>query len=98
VKTIQDRVYEQMMRSETAIVDAINAIKAAKDAGATDEQLKEARKLHRRAQLRWDFVAAENSMGFHSPQETLKTLGNAIDYARQSQLAAEKLMKNVAAK
>ncbi|HAX49246.1 MAG TPA: ammonia-forming cytochrome c nitrite reductase subunit c552, partial [Bacteroidetes bacterium] len=98
VKTIQDRTYETMYRTELAIIDAINAIKAAKDAGATDEQLKEARKLHRRAQLRWDFVAAENSMGFHSPQETMKTLGNAIDYARQSQLAAERLMKNVAVK
>lgn len=98
VKTIQDRVFETMVKSENAILDAITAIKTAKDAGATDEQLKEARKLHRRAQLRWDFVAAENSMGFHSPQETLKTLSNAIDYARQSQIAAERLMKNLAVK
>ena len=98
VKTIQDRTYETMYRTELAIIDAINAIKKAKDGGATDEQLAEARKLHRRAQMRWDFVAAENSMGFHSPQETLKTLGAAIDYARQSQLAAERLMKSVASK
>lgn len=98
VKTIQDRTYETMYRTELAIIDAINAIKKAKDNGATDEQLAEARKLHRRAQMRWDFVAAENSMGFHSPQETLKTLGAAIDYARQSQLEAERLLKNVAAK
>lgn len=98
VKTIQDRTYETMYRTELAIIDAINAIKAAKDAGATDDQLKEARKLHRRAQLRWDFIAAENSMGFHSPQESLKVLSNAIDYARQSQLAAERLLKSVAQK
>jgi hypothetical protein len=37
-------------------------------------------------------------MGFHSPQETMKTLANAIDYARQSQLAAEMVMKTIAAK
>lgn len=98
VKTIQDRTYETMYRTELAIIDAINAIKKAKDGGATDEQLAEARKLHRRAQMRWDFVAAENSMGFHSPQETLKTLGAAIDYARQSQLEAERLVKSVASK
>lgn len=96
IKTIQDRTFETMVKSETAIIDAINAIKKAKDAGATDEQLKNARYLHRRAQLRWDFVAAENSMGFHSPEETLKTLSNAIDYARQSQLEAERLIKSMA--
>jgi len=86
------------LKSEIAIIDAINAIKKAKDSGATDEQLKKARYLHRRAQLRWDFIAAENSMGFHSPQETMKTLANAIDYARRSQLEAERVMKNIAVK
>jgi len=98
VKNIQDKTFETMVKTEVAIIDAINAIKKAKDAGATDEQLKNARYLHRRAQLRWDFIAAENSMGFHSPQETMKTLANAIDYARQSQLAAEMVMKNMAVK
>src|SRR4030095_213423 len=93
IKAIQDRTFETMERTEHAIIDAINSIKRAKDAGATDEQLAAARKLHRRAQLRWDFVAAENSMGFHSPGESLKTLSAAIDYARQSQLEAERLMK-----
>ncbi|MCI0448644.1 MAG: ammonia-forming cytochrome c nitrite reductase subunit c552 [Chlorobi bacterium] len=98
VKAIQDRTYETMYKTELAILDAIDAIKKAKDAGANDEQLANARKLHRRAQLRWDFIAAENSMGFHSPQETLKTLSNAIDYARQSQLEAERWLRNITMK
>jgi hypothetical protein len=37
-------------------------------------------------------------MGFHSPQETLKTLSNAIDYARQSQLEAERLLRKITMK
>ena len=44
--------------------------------------------LQRKAQWRLDFVAAENSMGFHAPQEAARILGEAIDYARQGQLAA----------
>ena len=40
--------------------------------------------LQRKAQWRLDFVNAENSMGFHAPQETAKTLGEATDYARQA--------------
>ena len=37
-----------------------------------------------------DFVAAENSMGFHAPQEAARILGEAIDYARQGQISALK--------
>jgi nitrite reductase (cytochrome c-552) len=35
-----------------------------------------------------DFVAAENSMGFHAPQEASRMLGDAIDYARRAQAGA----------
>jgi nitrite reductase (cytochrome c-552) len=43
----------------------------------------------RHAQWRLDFVAAENSMGFHAPQELARILAEAIDYARQGQREAE---------
>ena len=44
--------------------------------------------LQRKAQWRLDFIAAENSMGFHAPQEAAMVLGEAIDYARQGELVA----------
>jgi nitrite reductase (cytochrome c-552) len=89
VSIIQDQTFERMMAAEEAIIDAIAAIKAAGEtAGADQELLKEARWLHREAQLRWDFIAAENSMGFHNPTEALRILGNAADLARQAQLQA----------
>jgi nitrite reductase (cytochrome c-552) len=69
----------------------LDSFKAAKAAGATDEQLAAARALHRKAQWRLDFVAAENSMGFHAPQETARLLGESIDYGRQAQLSLEKV-------
>jgi len=34
-----------------------------------------------------DFVEAENSTGFHAPQEAERILAESIDYARQGQLA-----------
>ncbi len=85
---IQDRTAELLRRTEAALLDAMDAIVAAQAANATDEQLAEARQLHRRASLRWDFVSSENSTGFHSPQEAARILGMAIDFARQAQLAA----------
>ena len=38
-----------------------------------------------------DYVAAENSMGFHAPQEAARILGESIDLARQGQLALRDL-------
>jgi len=65
------------------------------EAGATDEQLVEARQLHRSASLRWDFISSENSTGFHSPQEAARVLANAIDYARQAQFSATQVLNSL---
>jgi nitrite reductase (cytochrome c-552) len=88
VATIQEQVHQTMIATEDAIIAAIDAIKKAADAGADETKLSEARELHRQAQLRWDFIAAENSMGFHNPEEVLRILANATDLARQAQILA----------
>jgi nitrite reductase (cytochrome c-552) len=88
VATIQNRTAELERNTEKALLDAMDAIVAAKNAGATDDQLKDARNFHRRASMRYDFVMSENSTGFHSPQEAARVLANGVDLARQAQLAA----------
>jgi nitrite reductase (cytochrome c-552) len=94
VSTIQNRTASLLRKSEDALLAAIDAIVTAQAAGVSDADLKEARELHRRASLRWDFVSSENSTGFHSPQESARVLAEAIDYARQAQLAAVKVTLN----
>ena len=88
VETIQERNFELMQRGGAAIVALIDGIVRAKKEGATDAQLQPALELQRKAQWRLDFIAAENSMGFHAPQEAAMVLGEALDYARQGELAA----------
>jgi nitrite reductase (cytochrome c-552) len=89
VQTIQDEVYKAKLAAEDAIVDAITAIQAAAKVSDVDPiLLDEARTLHRHAQFRWDFVSAENSMGFHNPEEVLRILGDATNLARQAQMKA----------
>ena len=51
------------------------------EAGASDEALAEARENLRQAQWYWDFVAAENGVGFHNPDLIMRTLGLSIDRA-----------------
>ena len=85
----QDTVYKTKVLLETATSDAIDAITlAAKNPAAKADMMNEARSLHRKAQWRWDFISAESSMGWHSPKEALRTLGEGLDLARQAQLKA----------
>lgn len=93
VRSIQDRTNELITTTEKALEAAITTLQKAKEAGVPDAKLEEARKLHRAAQLRWDFVYSENSMGFHSPQEAARILAHAVDLARQAQLAAERALR-----
>lgn len=87
VAVIQEQVYNTMIAAEDALVAAIGGIQTAStDAKLDADLLEEARLLHREAQLRWDFIAAENSMGFHNPEEALRILADATNLARQAQL------------
>lgn len=86
VGTIQDRNHDLLIRAEDAIVDLIEALAAAQAAGLSEGQQQTARELQRKAQWRADFINAENSMGFHAPQEAARILGEAIDLARQGRI------------
>ncbi len=89
VTLIQDQVYNTKIATEDAIVDAVNAIKAAAANPSSDAALlDQARALHRKSQYLWDFVSAENSMGFHNPEYALEILAESTDLARQAQMLA----------
>jgi len=91
VTAIQDRTKALMDRAEDAVVNLIDDIAAAKKAGVDEGKLKPILEFQRKAQWRVDFVNAENSMGFHAPQEAARILGEAIDYGRQGQVALRDL-------
>ncbi len=87
VETIQTKTVQMRDKAEDALVALIDDIKAAQTAGAPAEQLDAARASQRRAQFLFDFVAAENSTGFHAPQESARILMLSIDESRRGQLA-----------
>jgi len=58
-----------------------------------DPAIKELGELQRAAQWRLDMVAAENSMGFHAPQEMARILGESIDMSRQAQVKAVEVLR-----
>ena len=87
-EAIQDRTERLMGLAENALLALIDAVQAAAARRVRPEALADARAFHRKAQWRLDFVAAENSKGFHAPQEAARILAEAIDFARQGQAAA----------
>jgi nitrite reductase (cytochrome c-552) len=89
VEAIQTRTHDLLERSAAAMTDMLDALAAAKKAGVSEDRLAPALELQRKAQWRLDFVAAENSMGFHAPAETARILAESIDYSRQAQVIAQ---------
>ena len=92
VESIQDKILEGRKQTEAALAKAHFDVAACMQAGAIDSELKELRTTVRKAQLRWDYVAANNGMGFHAPQECQRILGAAGDLAQEARVAATRLL------
>ncbi len=86
-EAIQAKTYEMRNKAMDAVIELIRDIKKAKEEGASESVLNEARRFQREAQFRLDFVEAENSMGFHAPQEAMRILADAINQVRKGQVA-----------
>lgn len=80
----QNKVMEIRRIAEKSIARAHIEAKIAWDNGATEEQMKEVLLNIRHAQWRWDWVAAANGVGFHSPVEALRVLGTSIQKAERA--------------
>ncbi len=87
VETIQQRTHNLRNLAMDALVDLINDIKAARDAGRNDAAVTTAQDFQRRAQFYVDFIESENSTGFHAPQEAARILGESINFSRKGQVA-----------
>ncbi len=68
-----------------------NLLVAWREVVEKDPAIRELEELQRAAQWRLDYVAAENSMGFHAPQEMARILAESIDLSRQAQVRAAQL-------
>ena len=87
VETIQERTFKLRNLAMDALMDLIEDLKVAKGAGKTDAELAAAQDFQRKAQFYLDFVEAENSTGFHAPQEAARILGESINFSRKGQIA-----------
>ncbi len=80
----QDKILELRRVAEKTLAAAHIEAKRAWDAGATEAEMKPVLTLIRHAQWRWDWVAAANALGFHSPVEAMRVLGTSISKAESA--------------
>jgi nitrite reductase (cytochrome c-552) len=92
VESAQTKHFELKLKAEDALVKAHFDVAACRQLGATAEELGPLQDLVWRAQLRWDYVSANNGMGFHSPQESVRILGTSLDLAHEVRVQAARLM------
>jgi len=87
VETIQERTFRMRNLAMDAIVALIGDIRSARKRGVDSTRLATAQNYQRKAQFYLDFVEAENSTGFHAPQEASRILGESINFTRLGQVA-----------
>jgi nitrite reductase (cytochrome c-552) len=90
VEQIQERTHQVRGLAMDALVALIGDIKSARAAGAAAAALAPAQDEQRQAQFLLDFIEAENSMGFHAPQEAMRVLALSLEHARRGQVALRK--------
>ena len=81
-----DRVLENRGSLEHLLVKAHLEAEFAWKLGATEAQMKAALMDIRHAQWRWDFAAASHGGAIHSPVETLRIIGTAIEKSQEARL------------
>lgn len=100
VYNIQTSIASMQRNAEYTIVSLIEDVKKVReqmgtmpkyqtdgkaDDGKISQALKAVLELHRKSQLRADFVNAENSTGFHNPTEAARIMGQSIAMAKEAQ-------------
>jgi nitrite reductase (cytochrome c-552) len=86
---IQARTHRMVDTALDALMELVDAIESRRAAGMSADALDGALQAQRRATWLVDFVEAENSSGFHAPQESARTLFEAMDELRKGQMALE---------
>lgn len=84
VEGIQDKNKELLEAAEDELTLAHLEIGDGWKNGLTNAELEKPRKAVATGQMYWDYVAANNGMGFHAPQECARVLAKAHRYASEA--------------
>jgi nitrite reductase (cytochrome c-552) len=90
VDAIQNYIRGKMRKAEYWLGQLIETYTRAKDLGLGEEVLKEARPFHDKAHILWEWWTAENSDGFHNPEQARESLAQSINASQEGIKILEK--------
>ena len=93
VDAIQNYIRGKMRKAEFWLGQLIETYTRAKDLGVRDEILREVWPLHDKAHILWEWWTAENSDGFHNPQQARESLTQSINASQEAIKILEKAIE-----
>ncbi|MGF7186348.1 nitrite reductase (cytochrome c-552) [Desulfitispora alkaliphila] len=94
IHTIQENTYDMMQDTMETMSTAIDYIEEARlTEGVNDDLLTQARDAYFVSHLNWEWIAAENSMGFHNPAEAEEALQIAKNKAEEATSLAQRAVQ-----
>lgn len=91
VEDLQDKVYHYAAKLTTELANAHLMAEFAWKHGAQEDQMKRCLDDLRKSQWRWDYALASHGAAFHATDEVLRLLADAMMYAKDAQLEAQKV-------
>lgn len=94
IDAIQQYTRGKIRKAEFWLERLIDTFEAAKRSGATEDALAAARVQHDTAHVLWEWWTAENSDGFHNPEQAREALGQSIAASKKGIELLEAAMKS----
>lgn len=87
----QDKVYKYAAKVTDELAKAHIYAEFVWKQGATEAQMTKAMKDIRMSQWRWDYSLASHGAAFHAPQEVMRLLAGAMEYAKDAQMECTRI-------
>ncbi len=78
IESIQNYIRGKIGKAEFWLAEFIKTYQLAQALGVSEEALKDSRKFHTKAHTKWEWWTAENSDGFHNPEQAKASLLESI--------------------
>ena len=83
IDSIKNHIKGKMRKAEFWLGQLIDKIVEAKKAGIDDSVIKEAQEQHQKAHILWEWWTAENSDGFHNPEQARESLTRSVEESKK---------------
>lgn len=83
IESVKNHVKGKMRKSEFWLGQLIDKIVEAKKSGIDESVIKNAQEQHQKAHILWEWWTAENSDGFHNPDQARESLTRSVEESKK---------------